>query len=92
MPRSSARYDRRVDEWLGSACDRIAAATGLEPATLDLTDADTVALLELARAAAHESGDRRNAPLVCFLAGLALGRNADVELEVLARQAAGSND
>jgi len=76
--------------WLEAARDRIAAAAEVEAATLDLTDDDVAALLELARAAAHDSGDRRNAPLACFLAGVALGRNPDAELETLAREAAGS--
>jgi hypothetical protein len=31
-------------------------------------------LLELARIAAHESGERINAPLLCYLVGLARGR------------------
>lgn len=77
-----------MDQWLESARDRIAAAAAIDAAGLELSDADVAALLELARAAAHDSGDRRNAPLACFLAGIALGRNPDVELEPLAREAA----
>jgi len=42
---------------------------GLEP----LDDAQRDALLSLAGRGAHGSGDRRNAPLACFLAGLRLG-------------------
>jgi hypothetical protein len=78
-----------MDGWLESARERIASAAGVEAATLDLTDDDVAELLELARAAAHDSGDRRNAPLACFLAGVALGRNPDVGLGTLAREAAG---
>ena len=33
------------------------------------------ALLDLAAYAAHDSDDRRNAPLACFLRGLELGRS-----------------
>lgn len=41
---------------------------------LDALSPDVVdALLELAGRAAHDTGERRNAPLACFLAGLALG-------------------
>jgi hypothetical protein len=40
---------------------------------LELDEPTTRTLLELARLAAHESGDRRNAPLLCFLAGRAGG-------------------
>jgi len=87
--RASSRI-ARVHEWLESARDHIAAAAGVEAAELDLTDEDIGVLLELARVAAHESGDRRNAPLVCFLLGVAVGRGSDLELERLAGEAAGS--
>jgi hypothetical protein len=39
-------------------------------------------LLELAREAAHGSGERTNAPLVCYLVGLAHARHGG-ELEDL---------
>ena len=53
-----------MDDWLTQARDRLAAAAGEDPATLDLTQEDVDELLELARVAAHESGERINAPLV----------------------------
>jgi hypothetical protein len=63
-----------VDGWLSSARDRLAQATGEDASALELSDADSQELLELARVAAHESGERTNAPLLCYLAGLAHGR------------------
>jgi hypothetical protein len=63
-----------VDEWLSAARNRLAAATGEDSAALDLSQADIDELLELARIAAHESGERINAPLLCYLVGLARGR------------------
>jgi hypothetical protein len=51
-----------VDEWLSNARNRLAGATDVDE------------LLELARIAAHESGERINAPLLCYLVGLAQGR------------------
>ncbi len=48
-----------------------ARTEGLEPLDHALVDA----LLDLAGRAAHGSGDRRNAPLSCFLAGLRMGRD-----------------
>jgi hypothetical protein len=67
-----------VDAWLTRARDRLADAAGLPPEELTL-DRDTVAtLLDLARLAAHESGARTNAPLLCYLAGLAGGRGASL--------------
>lgn len=47
-----------------------AAAAGVD----HLDDAQIDALLSLAGHAAHDSGDRRNAPISCFLRGLQLGR------------------
>ena len=43
---------------------------------LELSEADTKTLLDLARIAAHTSGERTNAPLVCYLLGLAAARSA----------------
>jgi Domain of unknown function (DUF6457) len=63
-----------VHEWLQEARDRIAAETGEDPGALELSQEDSDAILDLARIAAHESGERTNAPLVCYLAGLAAGR------------------
>jgi hypothetical protein len=63
-----------VDEWLTEARDKLAAASGEDPAALDLGQAEIDELLELARIAAHESGERINAPLLCYLVGLAQGR------------------
>ena len=75
-----------MHEWLEEARDRLAGASGTDPSALDLSDADIDVLLELARVAAHSSGDRTNAPLVCFLLGRALERT-DVALADLARAA-----
>jgi Domain of unknown function (DUF6457) len=77
-----------VDEWLEHARDRIAVATDEDPASLSLDQEQIDAILELARVAAHESGERTNAPLVCYLAGLAAGRS-DSDLEDVVEAAAG---
>jgi hypothetical protein len=71
----------RVDAWLTKARDALAAAAGIEPAELELDDVDTKTLLDLARIAAHTSGDRTNAPLLCYLVGRA---HRDVGLGPLA--------
>jgi len=68
--------------WLESARAALAREAGLEG--LELSKSDAEALLELARLAAHQSGDRRNAPLVCYLVGVAAGSGADVEQLVAA--------
>jgi Domain of unknown function (DUF6457) len=60
-----------VNEWL----TRQAEAIGVE----GLSAAEEKTLLDLARIAAHTSGDRTSAPLLCYL----LGR-ADGDLDALA--------
>jgi len=47
----------------------------MSPAELELSPVDVEELLELARIAAHESGERINAPLLCYLIGLARGQH-----------------
>jgi len=63
-----------VDAWLQEARDRLAAEVGADPSDYDLAQDEVDELLELARIAAHESGERVNAPLLCYLVGLAHGR------------------
>jgi hypothetical protein len=63
-----------MDEWLTAARNRVAAAAGLDPSSLELTQEDVDEVLELARVAAHESGERINAPLLCYLVGVAHAR------------------
>jgi hypothetical protein len=72
-----------MDAWLRSARDGIAAASGVPPRELELTVAEMGTLLDLARVAAHDSGERTNAPLLCYLLGFA-GARSGVELDTLA--------
>jgi hypothetical protein len=67
-----------MDAWLTDARDAVAAAAGTEPSDLELSEEDAATLLDLARIAAHDSGERTNAPLLCYLVGRAQG-NADLE-------------
>jgi len=62
-----------MDTWLTNARDAIARQAGLDPSELDLDDAAAETILDLARIAAHDSGERTNAPLLCYLVGLAQG-------------------
>ena len=64
-----------MHEWLQGASERLAREGGGERADYELGREEVDALLELARVAAHESGERTNAPLVCYLVGLARGRH-----------------
>jgi len=65
-----------MDEWLRSARDEIAAASGLSADQLELAPAEERTLLDLARVAAHTSGERTNAPLLCYLIGLAAAKGS----------------
>jgi hypothetical protein len=60
-----------MDAWLTAARDALADASGMARDELDLDDEAERELLDLARIAAHESGERTNAPLLCYLIGLA---------------------
>jgi hypothetical protein len=62
-----------MDAWLTDARDAVAAAAGVPAAELELSDQDATTLLDLARIAAHDSGERTNAPLLCYLVGRAQG-------------------
>ena len=60
-----------MNEWLARQAD----ALGVAP----LTEDEQKTLLDLARIAAHDGGERTNAPLLCYLLGRAGG-----ELDTLA--------
>ena len=62
-----------MDGWLTEARDAVAAAAGVAPSELELSEEEAATVLELARIAAHSSGDRTNAPLLCYLVGRAQG-------------------
>jgi hypothetical protein len=70
-----------VDAWLREARDALAEAAGVPAEELELDDAQARTLLDLARIAAHDSGERTNAPLLCYLVGRAQG---DSDLDTLA--------
>ena len=66
-----------MNEWLEAASAKLGGAQ-VEPGEAE-------PLLELARVAAHTSGDRRNAPLVTYLVGLARGRGDTRSVDEIAR-------
>jgi hypothetical protein len=79
-----------MHDWLSEAADVLAEATGTPRAELELTGADADTLLDAAALAAHTSGARVNAPLLCFLLGRAAGSEhevADLAARVRARLA-----
>jgi len=60
-----------MDQWLSDARDALAQTSGVPAERLELDDEAVRELLELARVAAHHSGERTNAPLLCYLVGRA---------------------
>jgi len=69
--------------WLDDITTQIATAHGLDAASIGLVDGDAETLLNLAGIAAHSTGERTNAPLLCHVLGRA--RAQGVSLDELAR-------
>ncbi|MDX6470884.1 MAG: hypothetical protein QOF75_2687 [Gaiellaceae bacterium] len=68
-----------MNEWLAARADALAAETGTPRERLELSPGDIERLLELAGYAAHDSGARTNAPLLCYLVGLSHGAAKGLE-------------
>jgi hypothetical protein len=77
-----------MDAWLTEARDALAQASGVPAGELELDDEQSRTLLDLARIAAHDSGERTNAPLLCYLVGRAQG---GADLDALAEAVRRSN-
>ena len=77
-----------MDGWLAEQGEELARAMDVPPEQLRLSNADVATLLDLARHAAHTSGDRKNAPLLCYLVGRAQGER---KLEDVADAVRGSS-
>jgi hypothetical protein len=79
-------------DWITEITLQLASATNLDPADLmvDVIARDT--LLDLAGVAAHTSGERTNAPLLCHVIGRAIARGATLdECARVVREFAGEN-
>jgi hypothetical protein len=68
--------------WLRAAADTLSQATGVPAERLQLTRREIQALLDAAGRAAHESGARTNAPLLCYLLGRAAAERGLTGAEV----------
>lgn len=62
-----------MDDFDTTWLDGVARSSDVDTLTPELIDA----LLDAAGRAARATDDRRNAPLACFIAGLALGRKGE---------------
>jgi len=65
--------------WISEVSSRLAAATGLDASALAVSETDADTLLRLAAVAAHETGDRTNAPILCHVLGRAVALGAPLE-------------
>jgi len=75
-----------VNEWLVTRAEALAEGTGIDRAALELSPEEIETLLDLAAHAAHESGARTNAPLLCYLLGRARAGAASLdELDQIVR-------
>lgn len=76
--------------WLDPVTAAVAERAGLDPDELRLPAEVSREILDLARIASHASGERINAPLLCYALGIAVGRGASLdELAAVVREAAG---
>lgn len=71
-------------DWLHDTTIRLATAAGLDTDDLVPDPKTRGALLKIARIAAHGSGDRTNAPLLCYVLGVMAARGYDVASAVAA--------
>ena len=75
-----------MNEWLVTRADALAEGTGSDRAALELSPEEIETLLDLAAHAAHDSGARTNAPLLCYLLGRARAGAASLdELDQIVR-------
>jgi hypothetical protein len=72
--------------WLDGVTRDIATHTGIDADALALTEEDAQMLLDLAGHAAHETGERTNAPLLCHVLGRAVAAGASLgQLDAIVR-------
>ena len=75
-----------MNEWLSARADALADGTGVDRNTLELSPGEVEKLLDLAGLAAHDSGARTNAPLLCYMLGRARAEAASLdELDEIVR-------
>jgi Domain of unknown function (DUF6457) len=74
-----------VNQWLSQRADALAETAAVDRDTLELAPREIETLLDLAGFAAHESGARTNAPLLCYLVGRSqsTGKSLDELAEIL---------
>ncbi|CAB4789175.1 unannotated protein [freshwater metagenome] len=67
--------------WIDDVTKQIGEAHGIDSQSISVSESEAEVLLELAGLAAHSSGARTNAPLLCHVLGRA--RSQGISLEAL---------
>ena len=65
--------------WLDEMSEAVANAASMSGEELSLSPDVRREILDLARIASHASGERINAPLLCYALGLAVGKGASLD-------------
>jgi hypothetical protein len=66
-------------DWITEITLHLASVLKIDAADLLIDEITKETMLELAGVAAHASGDRTNAPLLCHVLGRAAARGADLD-------------
>ena len=66
-------------DWYDAMATAIAETARLQPDDLDLPADVREEILDLARIASHDSGERINAPFLCYALGFAIARGAALD-------------
>ena len=76
-------------DWLELTARSLADGVGDDPAGYRFADGEIDKLLDLAGVAAHEGGHKTNAPLLCYLVGIAQARHPELDLRQIVQAAIG---
>ena len=76
-------------DWLDAAARNLAYGVGDDPDGYRFGEGETDRILDLAGVAAHEGGHKTNAPLLCYLVGLAQARHPELDLRQVIAAAIG---
>lgn len=69
-------------DWLQTVTDSLASQFNADPAALTVSAGDRRELLDIARIASHESGERINAPLLCYVLGVLAARGTPLSASI----------
>jgi hypothetical protein len=76
-------------EWLAAAAQSLGDGVGDDPSAYWFEDGEIDRILDLAGVAAHEGGHKTNAPLLCYLVGVAQARHPELDLRQVIAAAIG---